>query len=56
MLISLILFIEILLIGVVLKEVYDLVFLNEARRDFEIEADRKKYIEKEEKPMPGDEI
>ena len=56
MLISLILFMEILLIGVVLKEVYVLVFLDEARRDFEIEADRKKYIEKEKKPMPGDEI
>jgi len=45
--ISLIILIEILLIGLVLKEVYDLVFLEESRRDFEIEADRKKYIERE---------
>ena len=55
MLISLIIFMEVILIGVVLKEVYDLVFLNEARRDFEIEADRKKYIEKEKKTLPGEE-
>jgi hypothetical protein len=46
---------EVMLIGVVLKEVYDLVFLDEARRDFEIEADRKKYIEKEKKTLPGEE-
>jgi len=55
MLISLIIFMEVMLIGVVLKEVYDLVFLDEARRDFEIEADRKKYIEKEKKTLPGEE-
>ena len=45
--ISLIILMEILLIGVVLKEVYDLVFLEESRRDAEIEEDRKKYIETE---------
>jgi len=55
MLISLIIFMEVMLIGVVLKEVYDLVFLDEARRDFEIEADRKKYIEKVKKTLPGEE-
>ncbi|MFX1374546.1 MAG: hypothetical protein ACFFA0_01930 [Promethearchaeota archaeon] len=45
--ISLIFIIELLIIGIVLKEVYDLVFLEESRRDFEIEENRKKYIEKE---------
>ena len=45
--ISLIILIEILLIGLILKEVYDLVFLEESRRDFEIETGRKKYIESE---------
>ena len=48
----LIIFIEVLLISVVLKEVYDLVFLEETRRDFEIEENRKKYIEKEKRPLP----
>ncbi len=47
LMISLIILMEILLIGVVLKEVYDLVFLEESRRDAEIEEDRKKYIETE---------
>lgn len=45
---------EVLLISVVLKEVYDLVFLEETRRDFEIEENRKKYIEKEKRPLPGE--
>ncbi|MFX1420014.1 MAG: hypothetical protein ACFE9N_13935 [Promethearchaeota archaeon] len=44
--ISLIILIETLLIGLNIKEVYDLVFLEEFRRDFELEADRKKYFEK----------
>ncbi|UCC19833.1 MAG: hypothetical protein JSV62_00720 [Promethearchaeota archaeon] len=42
----LIIIIEILLIGLILKEVYDLLFLEETRRNFELKADRKKYIEK----------
>lgn len=54
--ISLIVFMEVMLIGLVVKEVYDLVFLEETRRDFHLEADRKKYIEKKEKPMPGDKV
>ena len=45
---------EVMLIGMVLKEVYDLVFLEESQRDFEIEENRKKYLEKEKKPLPGD--
>jgi hypothetical protein len=47
MMVVLILFIELTLIVLVLKEVYDLIFLTEARRDFEIEENRKKYLEKE---------
>ena len=45
-LISLIFIIEALLVGVVLKEVYDLVFQEETRRDFAMEENRKKYIQK----------
>jgi len=44
LLISLIVLIEIILIGVVLKEVYDVVFQEESRRNTKIEIDRKKYI------------
>ena len=46
--------IEALLICVALKEVFDLVFLEESQRDFKIEENRKKYIEKEKKPIPGE--
>jgi hypothetical protein len=46
LLILLILIIEMLIIGLVFKESYDLVFLKEARREFEIEENRKKYFEK----------
>lgn len=54
--IFLILLMELMLIGLVLKEVYDLIFLEESRRDFELEANRKKYIEREKKPLPGEEL
>lgn len=43
---------EAMLIGLVLKETYDLVFLLESRRDFELNENRKKYIDKEKKPLP----
>ncbi|MFX1280000.1 MAG: hypothetical protein ACFFA3_11325 [Promethearchaeota archaeon] len=42
----LIIIIEILLIGLIFKETYDLVFLEETRRDFEIDENRTKYFEK----------
>jgi hypothetical protein len=54
MMVILIVLIELTLIGLVLKEVYDLLFLEESRRDFEIEENRKKYIEKEKKLLPGE--
>ena len=38
---------EALVIAFLIKEVYDLVFLEESRRDFEIEKNRKRYIENE---------
>ncbi|MFX1504277.1 MAG: hypothetical protein ACFFDH_25175 [Promethearchaeota archaeon] len=44
--IFLIFLIEIILIGLVFKEVYDLLFVEETKRDFELEANRKKYLEK----------
>jgi len=47
---------ELTLIGLVLKEVYDLLFLGEARRNFEIEENRKKYIEKEKGPLSGERL
>lgn len=42
----LIIIVEILLIGLIFKETYDLVFLEETRRDFEIDENRTKYFEK----------
>jgi hypothetical protein len=42
---SLIFFIEIMLIGLIFKEVYDIVFIEESQRDAEIEKNRKKYFE-----------
>ncbi len=52
--IVLIFIVELTLISLVLKEVYDLLFLEEARKNFEIEENRKKYLEKEKKPLPGE--
>jgi len=43
---------ELTLIGLVLKEVYDILFMEDTRRDFEIEENRKKYLEKEKGPLP----
>lgn len=48
--------IEIMLVGLVLKEVYDLIFMEESQKDFEIEVNRKKYIEREKIPILGDEV
>jgi hypothetical protein len=49
LMITLIILIEIILILLVLKEAYDLVLMEESKRNFEIEANRKKYIEKEKR-------
>ncbi len=46
MMIGLIIFIEALLLGVVFKEVYDLIFKEEAERKFELKKNRKLYFEK----------
>jgi len=46
LIVILILFIEALLIGLILKEVYDLVFLMESKREFELQKNRQRYIEK----------
>ncbi|MFX0001111.1 MAG: hypothetical protein ACFE88_13440 [Candidatus Hermodarchaeota archaeon] len=46
--IFLIILMETMMIGIILKEVYDLVFLEESQRDFQIEAHRKKYLDKEQ--------
>ena len=52
LIVFLIIFIEALLIGLILKEVYDLVFLMESKRDFELQKNRQRYIEKEKRPIP----
>ena len=44
MMLFLIVIIEVTLIVLVLKEVYDLLFLEETRRNFEIVENRKKYL------------
>lgn len=54
--IFLVFLIEIMLVGLVLKEVCDLIFMEESQRDFEIEENRKKYIEREKNPILGDEL
>jgi hypothetical protein len=43
---SLIIFIEVLLLGLIFKEVYDLIFKEEAERQFELNKNRKLYLEK----------
>ena len=45
MMVYLNLIIESLLLGVVFKEVYDLLFITEAERKFELEKNRKLYLE-----------
>jgi hypothetical protein len=50
----LIVIMEITLIALVLKEVYDLLFMEETRRNFEIEENRKKYLEREKRFLPGE--
>jgi hypothetical protein len=50
-LILLIFIIESLIICVILKEVYDLVFQEEAQRDFSIEENRKKYFQEEQRTL-----
>ena len=50
--IFLIFLVEMILIGLVIKEVYDLLLVEESQRDFELDVNRKKYIEKEKKPLP----
>ncbi|MHA2123690.1 MAG: hypothetical protein ACW99E_00155 [Promethearchaeota archaeon] len=47
---------ELLLIGLILKEAYDLVLSEETHRNFEIEENRKKYINNHNKPMSGLEL
>jgi len=46
LMISLIILMETMIIGLVFKEVYDLLFLEQSQRDYELEADRNKYIER----------
>ncbi|MFX1492932.1 MAG: hypothetical protein ACFFBZ_01480 [Promethearchaeota archaeon] len=46
MMTSLIIFIEAILLGVVFKEVYDLIFKEEAEKVFELKKNRKLYFDK----------
>ncbi|UCD02370.1 MAG: hypothetical protein JSV23_04995 [Promethearchaeota archaeon] len=54
MMIFLIFLMELILIGLVLKEVYDLIFLEESKRDFRLEVNRKMYIEREKVSIPNE--
>ena len=54
LMIGLIILMELLLIGLNLKEVYDIVFLEESERKFEFEKNRTQYIEKQDKPIFDD--
>jgi len=54
MILLLILCIELLTIGVIFKEVYDLIFEDEELRKSMLEEYRKRYIEKKEKIIPED--
>jgi len=54
MIILLILCIELLTIGTIFKEVYDLVFLDEELRQSMLEEYRKRYLEKKERTTPKD--
>ncbi len=51
---GLIFLVELCLMGLVFKEVYDILFLEESERKFELEQNRIRYIEREKKPLPGD--
>jgi len=46
MMIWVIIIIEILLLGILIKEIYDLIFKEETERKFEIEQNRKLYLER----------
>ncbi|MFW9988525.1 MAG: hypothetical protein ACFFC3_07705 [Candidatus Odinarchaeota archaeon] len=46
--------VEIILIVFVCKEVYDLLFLEKSQRNFELDANRKKYIDKEKQLLPSE--
>jgi len=46
MMFCVIIIIEILLLGILIKEIYDLIFKEETERKFEIEQNRKLYLER----------
>ena len=47
LMVFLIIFMQLLLIGIVFKEIYDLLFQEEAERKLELEKNRKLYLEKD---------
>ena len=47
MMIILIMLLEVCLFGVILKEVYDLVFLEKSQRKLELDKNRRTYIKRE---------
>ena len=53
MMVGLVAFMEALLVGVVFKEVYDLLFLDESIVKFDLEENRKKYLDRNKKPIQG---
>ncbi len=53
MMVGLIVIMEALLVGVVYKEVYDLLFLDESSVKFELDENRKRYLDRSKKPIEG---
>jgi len=53
MMVFLILFMEGMLLWICLREVYDLLFVNERQLSYELDKFRKRYLEHEKKPIEG---
>jgi len=53
MMIGLVVIMEVILIGLVFKEVYDLLFLDESIVKYELEENRKRYLDRNKRPIPG---
>jgi hypothetical protein len=53
MMVFLIFMMEGILIGLVFKEVYDLLYVDEAKVKYELDKNRKRYLQRKGKPIPG---
>ena len=53
MMVGLVVIMESLLVGLVFKEVYDLLFLDESIVKYELEENRKRYLDRNKRLIPG---